>query len=183
MRIVGGKYGGRIIKGPKAADSSKTRPTSDRVRESIFNIISPQIKQAAFLDLYAGTGAVGIEALSRGAKCLFAVEKDRHLVHLIKENLASLGEEAVILPIDVFRAINELHKKGLLFDLVFADPPYHLMVASKLTELVEPLLAEGGLLIIEHSLGEVISQNNLEKLKHYCYGDSVISLYQRRYQL
>ncbi len=182
MRIVGGKYGGRIIKGPRT-DSSRTRPTSDRVRESLFNIISPQIKQAAFLDLYAGTGAVGIEALSRGAKSLFAVEKDRHLVQVIKENLASLGEEAVILPFDVFRAINELHKKGLLFDLVFADPPYHLMVASKLTELVEPLMVEGGLFIVEHSISEVINQNKLEELKHYNYGDSVISLYRRRYQL
>lgn len=178
MRIVGGKHRGRHLKGPK--DSKKTRPTSDRVRESLFNILALYVKDSVFLDLFAGTGAVGIEALSRGAIRLIAVEKDRQMVQIIRENLSILGEEAEILPVDVLKAINQLHKRGDIFNIVFADPPYHLMAGTKLTELVMPLLDEGGLFVLEHSPDEVIEQDVLEEIKQYTYGETVISLFRRR---
>lgn len=180
MRIVGGQYRGRILKGPKQNDLSTTRPTSDRVRESLFNILAPHIRGARFLDLFAGTGAVGIEAISRGASQLTLVERDRYMSQIIKDNLTSLDIKAELLPIDVFRALNQLTLKGCKFDIIFADPPYHLMAASKLVELVEPLLNEGGLFVIEHGKEEKIEQEILIELKHYIYGESIISLYLRR---
>lgn len=180
MRIVGGKHRGRVLKGPKTTDYTKTRPTADRVREALFNIIAPQIRGAKFLDLYAGTGAVGIEALSRGAQSLTAIEKDRYMVSVIRENLASLNEVAEVLSFDVMKVITDMGQKNIKFDIIFADPPYHLMVASKLIGLVEPLLGPGGLFIVEHSKEEVIEENVLEELKHYTYGESIISVYMRR---
>ncbi|MDD2430623.1 MAG: 16S rRNA (guanine(966)-N(2))-methyltransferase RsmD [Firmicutes bacterium] len=179
MRIVGGRHKGRTIKGPVKADHSKTRPTTDRVRESLFNIIAPHIRGANFLDLYAGTGAVGIEALSRGARSLTLVEKDRFMVKIIKDNLSSLGEEAEVLPLDVSKALENLRQKDSKYDIIFADPPYHLMVSPKLFELVEPILIKGGLFVLEHSNKEKFTQDVLVDLRDYLYGETTISLYMR----
>ena len=178
MRIVGGNHKGRVLKGPP--DSAQTRPTSDRVRESLYNILASYITGADFLDLFAGTGAVGLEAQSRGAKRLVMVEKDRKMVQIIKHNMTILGEDAEILPRDVYKAITELKNKEDIFDIVFADPPYHLQAASKLCELVEPLLSVGGLFVMEHSANEKIEQDKLENIKSYTYGESVLSLFKRR---
>ena len=120
MRVIGGEFRSRRL---KSIAGVATRPTPDRLREALFNVLAPRIQGAQFLDLYAGTGAVGIEALSRGAaRCVF-VEKSRHAAAVLNENLASLGLEArarVILG-NVATALARLYG-----DIVFLDPPYEL---------------------------------------------------------
>lgn len=178
MRIVGGKHRGRTIKGPPKKQQLNTRPTTDRVRELLFNIIAPRIRGANFLDLFAGTGAVGIEALSRGAESLTLVEKNMAMVRVIKDNLLSLGEEAEVFPVDVYKALEALAKEGRKFEIIFADPPYHLETGQEFFQLVEPVLSEGGLLVLEHS-AEQIDQNILLEQKRYVYGETIISLFTR----
>jgi 16S rRNA (guanine966-N2)-methyltransferase len=120
MRVIGGEFRSRVLKSVPGLD---TRPTPDRLRESLFNVLAPRIEGAVFADLYAGTGAVGIEALSRGAAKTIFVEKNRTALNVIRENLDALGvgsradvrQGNPAKVIDLFRA-----------DIVFLDPPYHL---------------------------------------------------------
>ncbi|MGB7070363.1 MAG: 16S rRNA (guanine(966)-N(2))-methyltransferase RsmD [Pyrinomonadaceae bacterium] len=152
MRIISGLYRGRLIKSP--ADN-KTRPTSDRLRETIFNILNPFIdNETRFLDLCAGTGAVGIEAISRGAFYVTFVDKSRRACGLIEENLDLLSvpeeqTEVVCLPAESFTGRE--HPKG--WDIVYFDPPYETDQSSVLLDFAiseNRLLREGGMLIVEH---------------------------------
>lgn len=123
MRIAGGRFGGRLVKTPS---SGATRPTQDRVREALFSMLAEVVPGSRFLDLYAGTGAVGIEALSRGASSVVWVEGDRAMARLIAENVAAIaGAEhaGAVRCGDVRRWISST--RGIApFDIVFADPPY-----------------------------------------------------------
>ncbi len=123
MRIISGDSKGRKLAGPK---TQSIRPTSDRVKESIFNILQHDVEERAVLDLFAGTGSLGIEALSRGAKRAFFVEKGRQAVALIQRNLAACGfsAEAEIFPKEVHRALGILMGREEIFDLILMDPPY-----------------------------------------------------------
>src|ERR1051325_3219148 len=125
MRIIAGKFRGRKLKSPP---SLQTRPTSDRLRETLFNILAPRIESTRFLDLCAGTGAVGIEALSRGASHVTFVDQSREMSALIEGNLNSLGVPESQYQIVLGDALGYLHrhvKKGAQpFDKVFFDPPY-----------------------------------------------------------
>lgn len=152
MRVISGIYGGRLLKGPSGA---KTRPTSDRLRETLFNIIAPRIdEETRFLDLCAGTGAIGIEALSRGAGHVTFVDRARRACGLIEENLDHLGipEEQT----DVFCSGAERFLKkqsNSAWDIVFFDPPY----SEDYTEVLDIFgavdsrrLKPGAVLIAEH---------------------------------
>jgi len=151
MRVISGIYGGRVLRGPSGA---RTRPTSDRLRETLFNILAPEIGEATrFLDLCAGTGAVGIEAISRGAGFVTFVDKARRACGLIEENLDSLGvpeenTEVFCSEADRFLARNPDSR----WDIVFYDPPY----AESYDEVLERMggeespLKPGGVLIVEH---------------------------------
>src|SRR5215469_12643770 len=122
MRVVAGKYRGRTL---RTVRGHAVRPTSDRLRETLFNILSPEIVGARFLDLCAGSGAIGIEALSRGASHVTFVEKSRPACSVIRDNLASLSIEGQSLVCrDTASAIKSLAIKGAQFDLIFFDPPY-----------------------------------------------------------
>src|SRR5436190_18146900 len=125
MRVIAGKYRGRKLKSPP---SIQTRPTSDRLRETLFNILAPRIEGARFLDLCAGTGAVGIEAWSRGAAQVSFVDQSRKMCGLIEGNLASLSvgsRNHEIVVSEALDYVRRLVKKGSPgFDLVFFDPPY-----------------------------------------------------------
>jgi 16S rRNA (guanine966-N2)-methyltransferase len=124
LKVLGGKLKARSLKTPSG---DQTRPTTSLVRKSIFDRVQMMIDNALFLDLFAGSGAMGIEALSRGAQKAFFVESHRRSVSCIEQNLSYLGiqSHAEVLQMDVFKALIYLQKKDYLFDLVYADPPYN----------------------------------------------------------
>ena len=143
MRIIAGTHRGRRIAAPKGRE---TRPTSDRVRENAFNLIGP-VDDAEVLDLFAGSGAMGLEALSRGAARATFVEKDRDACRMIGENLDRLGLTATVLPRDVVRAVEQERRT---YDLVLCDPPYD-YDGSRLAPHLARLLTDDGLLVWETS--------------------------------
>ncbi len=148
MRIISGRFKGASLYGPK---DNKVRPTSDKVREALFGIIGPAIDGAAFLDLYAGSGAVGLEALSRGAAHVVAV--DNSSADLIRKNCGKLGiaepDEYEIIKADISKALRRLLERNQKFDFIFADPPWRVGVEQDAFDYLVGLLSEGGLLIIE----------------------------------
>lgn len=143
MRIIAGTFKGRSIKTPKTAS---TRPTQSMLREAIFNICQNEIEGSRFLDLFAGSGAMGIEALSRGAAHATFVEQNRTAIQCIKENIANFHLESVsrLIPIHFKRALVLLEKEQ--FDLIYIDPPYDMSI--DLTSIL-PLLHPTGLLFLE----------------------------------
>ncbi|OMH41141.1 16S rRNA (guanine(966)-N(2))-methyltransferase RsmD [Desulfurobacterium indicum] len=155
MRIIGGKYKGRrLYSMPKRKDTKLLRPTTDRVKESVFSILDEYLEGTKFLDLFAGTGNVGIEALSRGAKKVVFVESDRRFCDLIKKNLKSLGispDRYRIICDDYVKVLKKLGNSGEKFDFIYADPPYEKGYYTKIVNLVKnlDLLDENGLLMLE----------------------------------
>ena len=143
LRIIAGAFKGRRLKTPKGAS---TRPTQGIVREAVFNICQTEIEGSRFLDLYAGSGAMGFEALSRGAAKATFVEADRTAAACIKENIAELhvASQATLLPVSASRAIHLL--QGDQFDIVYVDPPYDTPFEL---ETLAPLLAPHAVLFFE----------------------------------
>lgn len=148
MRVVAGSRKGHTISAPRGRG---TRPTSDRVRENVFNLLGP-VAGARVLDLFAGSGALGIEALSRGAaSCLF-VERDLDAARAIERNLARLRlEEARVVRGDALAAVEREAAAGAEYDLVLVDPPYGMLteIQPRLARSLPPLLAAGGLVVVE----------------------------------
>lgn len=157
MRIISGTSKGRKLATPK---SHSLRPTSDRVKESIFNILRGEIEGKLVLDLFAGTGNLGIEALSRGARKVVFVEKGRHALGLIQKNLAQFGfeERSETLPIDASRAVRVLKQGGKTFDVIFMDPPYEkgLIEKTLLRLSSHPVYHRDSLLVVEHHRREAL---------------------------
>jgi len=124
MRIFSGKFRGRVLKSPKDADV--IRPTQGYLREAVFNICQHSVEGAEFLDLFAGTGAIGFEALSRGAKHVTFVDSSREAIKYIKENARILGVEKNVTIIygDAFKTVAKLAKRGMKYDIIYIDPPY-----------------------------------------------------------
>lgn len=152
MRVIGGENRGRRLGAPRGRT---TRPTADRVRESLFDILGPDVREKRLLDLYAGTGAVGIEALSRGAARAVFVERERQALRALRGNLAALGiarDRARVVAGDALCVLPVLAETELPFDLVFLDPPYaDLVVTRTLVALAScPLLSAGAELIVQH---------------------------------
>lgn len=154
MRIIAGKYRGRKLKSPP---SPQTRPTSDRLRETLFNVLAPRIEGARFLDLCAGTGAVGIEALSRGAEHVTFVDQSRRMCGLIEVNTSALEipeKEFEVENVDASEYLRRHAKKERdPFDIIFFDPPYaedYEAVLSFIAEHQPQLLSDEGIVIVEH---------------------------------
>ncbi len=151
MRVIAGKYKGRPLKGPK---HEGLRPTADRIKEALFNIISPEIGEADFLDLFAGTGAIGIEALSRNAKMVVFADANPTSIQLLRNNIRFLDpkDHFRIIQSPVERTLAILAKQSFSFDLIFLDPPFQAGLLPKTIELIinYQLLKERGILIIEH---------------------------------
>jgi 16S rRNA (guanine966-N2)-methyltransferase len=148
VRIVAGSRKGHGIAAPKGV---VTRPTSDRVREAVFSIVGP-VEGAAVLDLYAGSGAMGLEALSRGARSCLFVERDREAARVVQANLAKLRlTGAVVENRDVASALRDERARARRYDLVLVDPPYDEWEtqAATLSELLPELLAESALVVVE----------------------------------
>lgn len=182
MRVIAGKFGSRTLKGPRG---QALRPTSDRLRETLFNILGAAVENSVFVDAYAGTGAVGIEALSRGAKHVLFIENHRSAVALIRKNLAVLGieQDGEVLPTDAVKGLSWLANEGTRADFIFLDPPYsdvteYARVLEYLGKL--PLLAPGGRVIVEHEKRRRLSEKigNLARVREVAQGDGVLSFYE-----
>jgi 16S rRNA (guanine(966)-N(2))-methyltransferase RsmD len=183
MRVISGKAKGRKLKVPRLDRGRRVRPLTDQVKEALFNILGPKVPESYFLDLFAGTGAVGIEALSRGAKLAIFVELDRKVIGTIRENLELTGlfDSAEIYSLDVLRAIKALDKKGSKFDIVFIGAPYGSPVLEQALELLSTtgLINMGGVVVAEHRNKHEIAEafNELKKFRDARYGDTVLSFY------
>lgn len=182
MRIVAGSARGRPIQGP-GPRAKDIRPTADRVRETIFNVLGQWMDGLTVLDLYAGTGALALEALSRGAASAVLVDSGKEAQALCRANVEALGFQARarILPMPAARAAEKLAGEGAAFDLVFADPPYAAKVVEELLGLVQGrrLLAPSGTLVVEHDKREPAPerQDALVRVDQRTFGDTVVSLY------
>ncbi|MEW6274333.1 MAG: 16S rRNA (guanine(966)-N(2))-methyltransferase RsmD [Bacillota bacterium] len=180
VRIIAGACKGRRLKIPPNWPS---RPTADRVKEALFNILAPVLTGSRFLDLFAGSGNVGIEALSRGAEMAFFVEKDPRAVKTIYHNLVALSllSCARVFREDVFIALKRLDKKGERFDIIFLDPPYQQRLELPVLERIgeHNLLKPGGRIIVESSKREVLPSrvNNLLLERQEKYGDTMLSFF------
>jgi 16S rRNA (guanine966-N2)-methyltransferase len=174
MRVIAGEFRSRRL---KSIPGVATRPTPDRLRETLFDILQTRIEGATFLDAYAGTGAVGIEALSRGARHAFFVEKNRTAVEAIRENLASLqvGPRASVIAGPVLLSL-----KRCAAELVFLDPPYEM--EREYTAAME-LLAEGSpeLVVVQHSVRHSLAESYgaLERTRVVKQGDNALSFFTR----
>ncbi len=178
MRIISGEFGGRRLAAPKG---SQTRPTAERVRESLFSILGTPPTPCRVLDLFAGAGTLGFEAISRGATQIVFVELSKRATTVLRKNIESLGlkDRAKIIRAPVERALERF--RGEKFDWIFADPPYaseHANVALSLLDQSE-LLAVGGIIVIEHDRRRQTAQRygSLVRTEQRTYGDTELSLY------
>ena len=182
MRIIAGTYRSRILKSLKG---QALRPTSDYLRETLFNVLGPAVADSRFLDLYAGTGAVGIEALSRGAIAAVFVESHVAAAKLIRENLASLKivSGAQVIAAQVGPALNKLASlQRLPFDFVFLDPPYadeREYDATMNILRTSSLLSHNSLVIAEHLKSFALSEafGDLQRVRVLKQGDAVLSFF------
>jgi len=180
VRIVAGTHRGRPLLGPKGPG---LRPTSDRVRESLFNLLGQFFEGGEVLDLYAGTGALAFEALSRGASRAVLVDLGAESERLVAENARALGMDGLVdfhrMP--VARAVPRLAAEGRRFALIFADPPYAEEAVAEVVGAVGKgrLLADGGTLLVEHGRREVAPDTapGLQRVDSRRFGDTVVSLY------
>ncbi len=181
LKIVGGKYRGRKIKSlPKREDTKLLRPTTERVKESVFSIINNYLRSSKFLDLFAGTGNVGIEALSRGAEKVIFVENDKRFCKLIAENLKSLGIERnryEIMCEDFISALKRLKKRKEVFDFIYADPPYERGFYTKIVHMVKnfKLLDRDGILILEEPKKSPFLENDYFIIERRTYGTTLVT--------
>ncbi|HEY3373997.1 MAG TPA: 16S rRNA (guanine(966)-N(2))-methyltransferase RsmD [Candidatus Aquicultor sp.] len=182
MRVIAGSAKGRRLAAPKGMS---IRPTADRVKESIFNIVGQEVVDAVVLDVFAGTGNLGIEALSRGADKAYFIDSSDEAIATIKKNLDNTGfiDKAVIMKSQAERAVKQLAAEALTFDLIFLDPPYRISVSfldAILFNLACQALRPDGLLVLEHDAkGEVRGIEGLVLISTRLYGDTAVSLYRR----
>ena len=183
MRIIAGEFRSRTLQAPMGL---ATRPSSDRLRETLFNVLTPRIAGAAFLDLYAGSGAVGIEALSRGAARVAFAERAPAALKALRGNLANLGITGgfSIDSSSVAAALKHLSKENQRFDLVFLDPPWdaaaeYAATLGFLGGSASGLLADGALVIAEHRRKEHLEERYgaLERTRLLEQGDAALSFY------
>lgn len=180
MRIIAGTAKGRIIKTRKGLE---TRPTLESVKESLFSIIHPYIENSNFLDLFSGSGSIGLEALSRGAKKAIMIEKDAEALKYIIENINTLGFENSCRAYknDVISAIEILGRKNEKFDIIFMDPPYKDEYCKKVLKAISKakILNEDGLIICEHHLFENLEDElyDFKKSDERKYNKKVMTFY------
>ena len=185
MRIITGSAKGTKLKVPVGID---TRPTADRVKESVFNILSDIVVDAHVLDIFAGTGNLGLEALSRGAKTAVFIDNSNDSIAIIKENAnhTKLAQQTEIYKNDVLRALDRFVQDERSFDLLFCDPPYKKGFVQVVLEKLDqfPIMALGGVVVIEHSRHEKIADEweNLQLKRTERYGATLVSflLYQKK---
>jgi len=180
LRVIAGEYKGRRLDPIEGRD---IRPTSDMVKESLFNILGDAVIDSAFLDLFSGTGGIGIEALSRGAKHVVFIDSGIKSIKVLRGNLNRLNIKdcAEVYNTDYGTAINKLHEHGKSFDLIFIDPPYSMgMAESALKEIDNKnILTQSGLIVVEHDSKEDMPQKvgKLFLYRFKKYGNTILSFY------
>lgn len=180
MRIIAGDAKGRRILSPEGKD---TRPTSDKVKESMFNILGSKVPDSKVLDLYAGTGNLALEAISRGAQSAVLIDRSRESIKIIHQNIKLLnyGEYCEVYNNDAIPALNILHRRGLSFDIIFLDPPYHKNILPEVIETIWSLnlLKSTGIIVAEHDTRDVLPDNikDFVMVKKALYGDTRLSFY------
>ncbi len=183
MRIISGLCKGRRLSNLKGKD---IRPTSDRVRESIFNIIGSDIKGARVLDMFAGTGALGIESLSRGAVHSVFIDSSGDACRLIKKNceMCHMMDKSTVIQYDLLKGTFPLKVMERNFDMIFMDPPYERGVPAKILVIpdLNNCLAPGGRIILEHSIKEKIPENlsDLDIYDQRKYGKTLITFFNQK---
>lgn len=175
MRVISGKYKGRNLVG---FDIDGTRPTMDRVKESVFGIIQNYIKDSVVLDLFAGSGSLGIESISNGAKECFFVDNNVELINIIEKNTINMKENINIIKSDYKNALNEFKNKNIKFDIIFLDPPYKLNLINDCLDKIKEynLLNEHGIIICEYE-NEYVDTNWFNLIKEKSYGSKNIRIY------
>ena len=177
MKIISGKYKGRVLKG---FDITGTRPTMDRVKESLFGTIQSYVPGSVVLDLFAGSGNVGIEALSEGASFAYLVDSNSKAIKVIKENINNIGiTDIEVIHSDYKEALKSFNNK---FDLIFLDPPYNTDYIEKSIKLIEDnnLLNDDGIIVCESdAIDKIIYSDVFKKVKEKKYGDKYIVLLQK----
>lgn len=173
MRVIAGKVRRMTLVTPEGND---VRPTTDRIKETLFNILQNDIYECSFLDLFSGSGGIGIEAISRGASDVVLVEKSKESLRCIEQNLehTGLSEEAELLPMDVLQAVRNLSKRKKRFDIVFMDPPYEHDMEAPVLEALDKygVVDEASMIIVETSLRTDPSSLNVynfhvDRIKRY----------------
>ncbi len=183
MRIIAGRAKGYKLISPKNLD---TRPTSDRVKESIFNIIQGKIYNKTVIDLFSGTGNLGIEALSRDAKMVYFVDKSRNSVNIIKKNLDNTNflTRAEIILDDAVTAIGKLGQRNVQADIIFIDPPYNKGLGEISIEYItkHKLLNSSGIIVVEHDKHEQMPDEIHGTLvfRRKDYGNTSVSFYRQK---
>ena len=180
MRVIAGEAKGRPL---KAVPGVNTRPTTDKVKEAIFSMIGPYFEGGQVLDLFAGTGGLGIEALSRGMARAVFIDLERQSIEVVRRNIEAAGmtSRAEIHKNEASRAIKLLEKRGMKFELVFLDPPYKMKEADKLMrEMAERgLLAPGAVIVVEHDARHAYSDTDrgFRLRRQALYGDTAVTIY------
>ena len=175
MRIISGQFKGRKL---KTLEGMNTRPTADRVKESLFNILGARIYDAKILDLFAGSGSLGLECLSRGATSCVFVDSSKEAINIVKENvkLCRQEENSKFINKDYIEAMNSLNDK---YDIIFVDPPYSKGIEILVLEKARDILAKNGIIIVETDQGDIPPDeiNELVKYDSRKYGRTIISFY------
>lgn len=163
MRVIAGSAKRLLL---KTIDGIDTRPTTDRIKETLFNMIQNEVYGCTFLDLFSGSGGIGIEALSRGAKLAVMVEKDAKAAACIRENLRTthLEDNATLIVQDVMQALRQLESKGIVFSIIFMDPPYNQLLEQKVLQYLSgsAMINQDTLIIVEAS-----KETNPDYLEEY----------------
>lgn len=170
MRIISGKYKGKKLNG---FDLEGTRPTMDRVKESLFGMIQSYIPGSNVLDLFAGSGALGLEAISNGARTCFLIDNNIKAINTIRENSKTFTENLIILNVDYKKFLKETDEK---FDIIFLDPPYMENQMNKALRIIEErnLLNKNGIIVCEYESGDI--KTNLNLIKEKTYGSKTIKI-------
>lgn len=174
MKVISGKYKGRVLKG---FDLTGTRPTMDRVKESLFGTIQNYIPNSVVLDLFAGSGSLGIESLSNGSKACYFIDNNNQLIDVLKKNTANFDEEIVILKKDYIDALIYFKDNDIRFDIIFLDPPYKMNLIDKSISLIQKynLLKKDGILVCEFE--REIFHSDYKLIKDKKYGSKYIRIY------
>ena len=173
MRVISGKYKGMVLKEYNVVG---TRPTMDRVKESLFGIIQNKVKDSICLDLFAGSGSLGLEALSNGANKVYFVDKNKIVINNMKKNFEKI-DNYYLYNLDYIEALKKFKEQNIKFDIVFLDPPYDLLLITKSIELLIEynLLNKDSYIICEYTKENIVC--NLEIIKEKKYGDKFIKIY------
>ncbi len=182
MRVISGNLKGRVIKGYTI---DGTRPTMDRVKESIFSTIQSDVADSIFLDLFAGSGSMGIEAISNGANTCYFVDKSKGAINVLNDNINTFNikDKSIIITNDYNEALNYFKNNNIKFDIIFIDPPYNMHIINNIIEYIgnNNLLNDNGIIICEVDNKYLKEEfNNIIKYKDKKYGSTYVYFYKKR---